>query len=82
MINQHFGVGDKVKIVYVNGTGKYPKTDVIAFSESEDIPKDFKVNSKIMVEKSIINKVEQILDAAGFDVNELLNETSPLESFF
>ena len=76
------GIGSKPKIIYVSSTGKYPRTDVVAFENPEEISKDFVINSKIMIEKTIIKKVEHIVDAAGFNIDEMMSETNSLESFF
>jgi DNA polymerase I len=77
-----FGIADKPKIIYVRGTGKYPKTDVIAFNQNEDIPKDFVMDVETMIDKSINQKLDHILDAAGLNLEELLHRTSKLSEFF
>lgn len=81
-LGTQFSAGDKPKVVYVSLTGKYPKTDVIAFNNDEEVPKDFKIDSKLMIEKTIIMKVEHILNAAGFTIEEILNNTRTIEDFF
>ena len=76
-----FGVADKPKIIYVSSTGKYPRTDVVAFSSNEDLPSDFKMDVDIMIQKSIRMKLEHILSAAGLDFDEILHEHKKLEDF-
>jgi DNA polymerase elongation subunit (family B) len=81
-LGTRFGVGDKPKIVYVSQTGKYPRTDVVAFDESEQVPKDFYIDTGIMIDKTIVKKVEHILDAANISIQEVMSGTSSLEDFF
>jgi DNA polymerase elongation subunit (family B) len=77
-----FGLGDKPRIIYVSSTGKYPKTDVIAFMKNEDIPPDFKMDVDTMIRKTVVEKTEHIFSAAGIDINEILHERKRLEDFF
>ena len=77
-----FGIADKPKIIYVRGTGKYPKTDVVAFNSNEDVPKDFVMDVEAMIEKSVNQKIEHILDAAGLSLDGILFKKSKLEEFF
>lgn len=77
-----FGFGDKPKIIYVSSTGRYPRTDVVAFTQNEDVPADFKMDVDTMIDKSIVMKIEHILDAAGLNINDILHERSKLEEFF
>ncbi len=81
-LGMKYSVGDKPRIIYVASTGKYPKTDVVAFSTSEDLPKDFKMDVNTMIDKSITMKLEHILAAANIDINELLHEHRKLGEYF
>jgi DNA polymerase I len=76
-----FGVADKPRIIYVSDCGKYPKTDVVAFSREEDVPEDFKLDVETMIQKSVIMKLEHILSAAGMSIENILYGSS-LEEFF
>ena len=67
-----FGQADKPKIIYVSSTGIYQKTDVVAFTRNDDLPKDFVMDVKTMIEKTIVMKLEHVFDAAGFDINNIL----------
>lgn len=77
-----FGMGDKPRIIYVMSCGKYPKTDVICFNQNEDVPKDFKMDVDKMIQKTVIMKIEHILDTAGLTIENILYGTSSLEDFF
>jgi DNA polymerase I len=81
-LDGHFGMGDKPKIIYVSSCGKYPKTDVVAFNTPEDVPKDFNIDTETVIAKTVIIKVEHILDSAGFSMQEILTNTKSLEMFF
>ena len=76
-----YDIADMPKIIYVCATGKYPKTDVIAFNASHEIPSDFIMDVNIMIDKTIIKKVEHILGSANIDVNELLHPHRKLDEF-
>jgi DNA polymerase elongation subunit (family B) len=80
-LGMKFGIADKPKILYVRATGKYPRTDVVAFSSNEDLPSDFKMDVDTMIDKSIRMKIEHILDAANLDFNEILHPSSKLSEF-
>ena len=77
-----FNLGDKPKLVYISRTGKYPKTDVICFNRDEDVPIDFELDVKTMIEKCVIATLEHLLDAAGINIEDLLYGSSKLEEWF
>ena len=77
-----FNLGDKPKLLYVTQCGKYPKTDVICFNRDEDVPPDFKLDVKTMIEKTVIAPLEHVLDAAGINIEDLLYGSSKLEEWF
>jgi len=78
-LNTSFGQGDKPKVVYVRSCGKYPRTDVVAFTRT--LPKDFVVDYDIMIEKDIVSKIEHILDAAGMNLDDILTNQESLDKF-
>lgn len=78
-LGTNFGMGDKPKVVYVRETGKYPRTDVVAFSR--DLPPDFKVDYTIMFEKDIIDKLDSICEASGIDLDDILTNQGSLDKF-
>ena len=80
-LGKSYGIGDKPRIIWLASTGKYPRTDVVAFNNNEDVPKDFKMDINLMIEKSIIQKIEHILDSANLSLDEILHETTKLECF-
>lgn len=80
-LGTNYGIADKPKIIYLCNTGKYPKTDVVAFTNNEDLPPDFKMDVGTMIEKSINMKLEHILDSAGLTLNEILHEHKKLDEF-
>ena len=66
----------------MSSTGRYPKTDVVAFDKPEDIPKDFNIDTALMVDKTVIMKIEHILDSVGFSIEEMVSCTKSLEDYF
>ncbi len=81
-LGTNFGIGDKPRLIYVSSTGRYPKTDVVAFDKPEDIPKDFNIDTALMVDKTVIMKIEHILDSVGFSIEEMVSCTKSLEDYF
>ena len=81
-LGMNLGMGDKPRLIYVQNCGNYPKTDVVAFNRNEDIPKDFKVDTSTMIDKTVVMKLEHILDTANIKIDELLYQGQRLEDFF
>jgi DNA polymerase I len=77
----NFGVGSKVKLIYVKSTGRYPRTDVICFDDEMKIPEDFKIDSDKMIELNIIQKISRIFNAFNWNINEIF-EQKTLQTFF
>jgi DNA polymerase elongation subunit (family B) len=81
-LGTEFGMSDKPKIVYVRDSPKgYPKTDVVAFVSNRDLPKGFVVDAEKMFEKGVSMKLEQVLEAANIDMDELIHNQTKLDAF-
>jgi len=80
-LGEKFTIGDKPKLVYVRQTPKdYPKTDVVCFRRGT-LPQGFVLDVNTMFEKSVVMKLEQILDAANVNLEEILYGQCSLEQF-
>jgi DNA polymerase I len=67
-----FGKGSKPKRVYVKAvTGKYKRTDVIAFEYGEQVPPEFVVDRELMLEKTLKKPISRITDALGWSWESL-----------
>jgi DNA polymerase I len=76
--NQHlrteFGKGSKPKRIYIKGIHgtTYPRTDVLCFEYGDQVPEDFIVDWETMLEKTIKQPISRIIDALGWNWDELL----------
>ncbi|MGA2917633.1 DNA-directed DNA polymerase [Methanoregula sp.] len=71
-----FGKGSKPKRVYIKNIdpdSKYPPTNVICFEYGDQVPKEFHVDLDLMLEKTLQQPISRIIEALGWDWNELLN---------
>ncbi|MCX6696990.1 MAG: DNA-directed DNA polymerase [Methanoregula sp.] len=75
-----FGKGSKPKRVYIKNIDslgisdlKYPDTNVICFEYGDQVPKEFHVDLDLMLEKTLQQPISRIIEALGWDWNELLN---------
>lgn len=75
--NKWFGTDitedDTVKFVYIKSIKDYPHTDVLSVIDFDSIPTSFVVDLDKMVEKSIKNKVEEILELIGYSWGNTIN---------
>ncbi len=63
-----FGRGSKPKRVYIkNVTGKFPKTDVVAFEYADQVPPEFVVDWETMLDKTIKQPISRIIEALGWE---------------
>jgi DNA polymerase I len=63
-----FGKGSKPKRIYIKTvTGKYPRTDVICFEYGDQVPKEFVMDTELMLEKTLKNPISRITDALGWN---------------
>ena len=74
--------GDVKAVKQVLKDWHYPKTDVVCFNRDEDMPIDFELDVKTMIEKCVIAPLEHVLDAAGINIEDLLYGSSKLEEWF
>ncbi|MFP4188491.1 MAG: DNA-directed DNA polymerase [Halobacteriales archaeon] len=76
--NEHLGTnftsGSKPKRLYVKRVkGDYPPTDVVCFEYPEQIPDEFEIDRDKMLEKTVRNPIERILEALGWSWSEVVN---------
>jgi DNA polymerase, archaea type len=69
--NEHLGArflrGSKPKRIYISHTtGKYPKTDVIAFEYGSQVPKEFVIDYPLMIEKTLKNPISRVIEPLGW----------------
>lgn len=63
-----FGRGSKPKRVYIRAvTGKYPKTDVVAFEYADQLPPEFVVDWETMLDKTLKQPISRIIEALGWE---------------
>lgn len=87
--NEYLGLnfvpGDKPKVIYVRHVPSgYPKTDVVCFRNNRDLPKEYGgviVDVEKMFQKTVVAKLEQILDAANLSIEEIVYGQSRLDQF-
>jgi DNA polymerase elongation subunit (family B) len=68
-LGTEFGPGDKpcyLMIAGVTNTNKYPPTDVIAVERGMTLPPEFVVDLQVMREKTVLDKVDEILQSVGY----------------
>ncbi|MFA5267199.1 MAG: DNA-directed DNA polymerase [Methanoregula sp.] len=71
-LHTEFGKGSKPKRIYIRTvTSKYPKTDVLCFEYADQVPPEFVVDWELMLEKSIKQPISRIIEALGWDWNDL-----------
>ena len=81
----NFGKGSKPKRVYISKTPEgYPPTDVICFEYEDQVPDGFIPNWDVMLEKTIKNPIERILEAMGWSWTEIKSgkKQMGLDGFF
>jgi len=62
-----FKRGSKPKRIYIRSVkAKYPQTDVIAFEYADQVPPEFVVDWETMLEKTIKQPIERIIEALGW----------------
>ncbi|VUT27760.1 MAG: DNA polymerase [Candidatus Syntrophoarchaeum sp. GoM_oil] len=74
--NEHFGTnfgkGGKPKRIYISRVPEgYPRTDVVCFEYVEQVPEGFVPDWIMMLEKTIKNPIERILEAMGWSWTEI-----------
>ena len=79
-LRTEFGRGSKPKRVYIKSIDssgisecKYPQTNVICFEYGDQVPKEFHVDLDLMLEKTLQQPISRIIEALGWDWNELLD---------
>jgi len=84
--NEHLGAlflkGSKPKRLYISSvSSKYPQTDVLCFEYGEQVPPEFKVDYKTMLEKTIKSPLERIFEPLGWHWSEMDPEKTTLSMF-
>lgn len=84
-LGTEFGKGSKPKRVYIKsidpsgiGEQKYPDTNVICFEYGDQVPKEFHVDLDLMLEKTLKQPISRIIEALGWEWNELLDPTKKI----
>ncbi len=75
-LRTEFGKGSKPKRIYIKSIdpdSRYPPTNVICFEYGDQIPKEFQVDWDLMLEKTLQQPISRIIEALGWDWNELLD---------
>ncbi|MEM4447711.1 MAG: DNA polymerase domain-containing protein [Candidatus Jordarchaeales archaeon] len=71
-LGARFGVGSKVKMLYVKHVPGLPRTDVICFETPKQLPEGVEVDWDRMIEVSVKQKLEDILEAVGIGWSNIL----------
>jgi len=84
--NEYLGTqflkGSKPKRLYIKSVnGKYPKTDVLCFEYSTDVPKEFNVDYEKMFEKTLKSPLERIFEPLGWSFSEFDPSKTTLAMF-
>lgn len=79
-LHTNFGNGSKIKLLYINKvinteSTSYPPTDVICFSDENQLPR-IEINYEKMIELTIRKKIERILIVAGVNWKEIEGQKS------
>ncbi|MGB7787620.1 DNA-directed DNA polymerase [Methanoregula sp.] len=84
-LHTEFGKGSKPKRVYIKNIDssgisdtKYPYTNVICFEYGDQVPKEFHVDLDLMLEKTLQQPISRIIEALGWDWNELLDPSKKI----
>ena len=73
-LGTNFTSGSKPKRLYIKRVkGDYPPTDVVCFEYPEQVPEEFEVDRDKMLEKTVRNPIERILEALGWSWSEVVN---------
>jgi DNA polymerase, archaea type len=79
-LHTEFGKGSKPKRIYIKGINgvTYPRTDVLCFEYGDQVPEDFIVDWETMLEKTIKQPISRIVDALGWNWDELINPSKTI----
>lgn len=77
-----FKSGDKMKLIFVKGTGKYPPTDVVAINEDFDLPVDFKIDYERFYEHLIMKKLNLLSEIKDFGIHAYQSKDESLLDYF
>ncbi|MBN1166413.1 MAG: DNA polymerase [Methanospirillaceae archaeon] len=85
--NTHFGTtfgkGSKPKRIYIKQVkGMYPNTDVVCFEYGDQVPDNFIVDRELMLEKTIRQPIERIIEPIGWSWSDLDPSRTTLSDFF
>lgn len=81
-LGTHFNKGDKVKLLFISSTGKYPQTDVLCVDDTTILPEDFKIDYERTYEFLIIKKLKLLSEIPEFDINFLTSQDKSLGEYF
>jgi DNA polymerase elongation subunit (family B) len=76
--NEHLGTnftsGSKPKRLYVKRVkGDLPPTEVVCFEYPKQVPDEIEIDTEKMLEKTVRNPIERILEALGWSWSEVVN---------
>ncbi|KYC48982.1 MAG: DNA polymerase 1 [Candidatus Methanofastidiosum methylothiophilum] len=79
----NFTAGSKPKRVYIRSISdrKYPKTDVVAFEFSEQIPKEFIIDYETMLNKTLRDPIMRIIEPLGWTWTDMDPTRTSLAQF-
>lgn len=81
-LGAHFGKASKPKRIYIRDvTGKYPRTDVIDFEYGSQVPKEFIVDTELMLQKTLELPITRILEALQWSWSDIDPEITKLGDF-
>lgn len=76
-LNTNFGIGSKIKYLYIKRMPQgYPPTSIISFDSIDKLPKNIEIDYDKMIDANIRKKVERILAAAEINWNDICGQKS------
>jgi DNA polymerase I len=71
-LHTEFGKGSKPKRIYIRTvTARFPKTDVLCFEYSDQVPPEFVVDWELMLDKTIKQPISRIIEALGWSWDDV-----------
>ena len=81
-LNLKFKIGDKARLLYVKQMPpRLPPTKELCFFNNHEVPKGIEIDWDKMITKCVTMKLEHILDAVGWDINDIIGENKSLFEF-
>lgn len=80
-LKTNFQPGSRVKMLWVKHVKGIPKTDVICFETESDLPKDIEIDWDRMLDTTMKNRVEDILNPYGITWGEVYGNKESLNKW-